>query len=778
MKTCPLRHPQPLAMPCVMPRPDFASLRLAMAMTLASFVSSVVLGLATVEARGDEASEAKTVTSQSPQDSLDWPFWRGPRYDGVSSETGLIDRFDAAGGEGSNVLWKREDLGTRSTPIAMGGKLYVLARADRGSDIEGEKVVCLDAMTGATLWENRFNVWLSDVPDTRVAWSSVVGDPETGNVYALGVCGYFQCLEGNTGKTLWSVPMHERFGLLTTYGGRTTFPVICEDLVIASGILIGWGEMARPAFRLVAFDKRTGEVMWYNGTLDNPYDTVYSAPTVTVLDGQKAIVCGSGDGHVWAFQPRTGRPIWRYEISRRGLNISPLVVGDTVYMGHSEENEVGTAMGTVIAINGAGQGDISKTGERWRVFELMMGKSSPVLWENRLYCVSDQAKLHVLDADTGEAIGKRPIALGRMMRSSPLIADGKLYAVSASGDWFIFRLASGESLELLSKGRFPGNQECDASPICSHGCVYMTTSGGIYCLRDPDQTPGVEARPAEPAEASLADQVPAQVQVVPAEVLLRSGESQVFRTRVFNARGQFLQETAATYSVAGAGTIDAEGIFHAGDEAEHRSAIISATVGELVGQARVRIVPPLPWQFTFDNLSDPPVTWVGARYRHVIREEDGNRVMVKVTTVPKGTRSRCWFGPTDLSDYTIEAEVRGAVADGKMPDIGIVAQGYTLDLQGASQKLQIRSWDAQLRMAKTIDFAWQPNTWYVMKLRAENQHAKAVLRGKVWPRDQTEPAEWTIYAEDKSPNVAGSPGLFGNANDAEITLDNLKVYNN
>ena len=108
-------------------------------------------------------------------------------------------------------------------------------------------MVCVDAATGETIWENSFNVWLSDVPDTRVGWSSVVGDPVTGNVYALGVCGYFQCINGETGETIWSVPMHEHFGLLTTYGGRTNFPVIFEDLVFISGVIIGWGEMAHPA---------------------------------------------------------------------------------------------------------------------------------------------------------------------------------------------------------------------------------------------------------------------------------------------------------------------------------------------------------------------------------------------------------------------------------------------------------------------------------------------------------------------------------------------------
>ncbi len=203
-------------------------------------------------------------------DPLDWPYWRGANFDSTSPETGLVDDFDPKGGDGSNVLWKRDDMGTRSTPIVMNGKLYVLARADAGTDREGERVVCLDAATGETLWENRFNVWLSDVPDTRVAWSSVVGDPETGNVYALGVCGYFQCLDGNTGKTIWSNPMHEFFGMITTYGGRTNFPVIADDLVIVGGVMTNWGEMAKPAHRLVAFDKRTGEMVWFNGTAIGP----------------------------------------------------------------------------------------------------------------------------------------------------------------------------------------------------------------------------------------------------------------------------------------------------------------------------------------------------------------------------------------------------------------------------------------------------------------------------------------------------------------------------
>ncbi len=714
-------------------------------------------------------------------DPLDWTFWRGPSYNGTSVETGLIDDWDPRGGEGSNVAWRREDLGGRSTPIVMNGKIYLLARAEPETPREGERVLCLDAVTGKTIWENRFNVFLSDVPDTRVGWSSVSGDPETGYVYALGVCGYFQCLDGETGKVIWSVSMHERFGLLSTYGGRTNFPVICDDLVIISAIVIGWGDMAKPAHRFVGFDKRTGEVVWFNGTRLLPYDTTYSSPTVTTLKGQKALVFGSGDGDVWAIQPRTGKPIWNYSFSRRGLNVSPLVVGDRVFSGHSEENTEGTAMGAIVAIDASGKGNVTKSHELWKIPEMMMGKSSPIYHEGRLYCFDDRAKLHVLDAKTGEPVAKR-VALGTVMRPSPLMADGKIYICTANGRWYILQPDADKGVTKLNYGRLPRGEECHASPIVSHGRIYLHTTGALYCLVDESKKSGVaKSTSVTPKENPVADdQEVAHVQLVPADALLRPGQVQQYKVRLFNQAGQLLKQldSGVEFTLEGSGKIGSDGKYQAAAEAVHSATVVTARVGDLTGKARARIVPDLPWKFTFDGLNDPPITWVGARYRHVVREKDGSNVMVKITTIPKGTRSRCWFGHSELSNYTIEADVQGAVSNDKLPDIGLIAHGYTMDLQGENQRLQIRSWVPQLRMAKTIDFAWQPNQWYHMKFRAGVKDGKAVLQGKVWLRDKEEPAEWTIEASDDVPNLSGSPGLFGNAKDAEIYLDNVQVTEN
>lgn len=722
-------------------------------------------------------------------DPLDWPSWRGPEQNGISREVGLVYDWDL---KGKNLLWRKAEFGTRSTPIVMGGKLYALCRSEPETPREGERVVCLDAASGELLWENKFNVFLTDVPCERVGWSCVVGDPETRRIYAQGVCGYFQCIDGETGETIWSRSLSEEFGLVSTYGGRTNVPVVFEDLVLVSAVMTNWGEMAIPAHRFIAFDKMTGEPRWFNGTRLRPEDTTYSTPFLTVLGGQAAMVFGSSDGAVHAFQPRTGKPIWHYQLSPRGLNVSPVVDRGIVYIGQSEENRDDNTMGVVAAINGELEGDITERGELWRVKELLVGKSSPLVLGDRLYAADDANLLYVLDTRSGEVIARQKL-LGTIMRASLLYADGHIFACTTSA-WHVLEPTE-EGVKIVHRLRFPQQEEIHGSPIVSHGRIYLPTTGALYCIGKPGVQPAATARPEPPAELPVADQPqPAWLQLVPADSLIRPGEKLAFRTRLFNARGQFLREVPAEevqFSVDEGGQIDKAGLFTADSSAAHVGLTVTAKLGELTAQARVRIVPPLPWHFDFDDAAltpnpmskvpegEPPLTWIGARYRHKVRTLDGEQVMVKVTTIPKGTRSQSWMGQADLHDYTIQADLRGASKDGKLPDMGVIAQRYSLELMGNAQELRIRSWTSQLnRFSKTIPFPWKADVWYTTKFRASVEDGVAVLRGKVWPRGEPEPMDWTIEAVDEAPNVVGSPGLFGNASDAEIYIDNISVTPN
>ena len=112
----------------------------------------------------------------------DWPEMRGPNRDGISTETGLPEKWAL---NGENFLW-RAPYGGRSTPIVMGNRVYVQNPVGRGAELQ-ERVMALDADTGKLVWEYKFNIFQSDVPPHRVGWASPAADPETGNVYALGV---------------------------------------------------------------------------------------------------------------------------------------------------------------------------------------------------------------------------------------------------------------------------------------------------------------------------------------------------------------------------------------------------------------------------------------------------------------------------------------------------------------------------------------------------------------------------------------------------------------
>jgi hypothetical protein len=194
----------------------------------------------------------------------------------------------------------------------------------------------------------------------------------------------------------------------------------------------------------------------------------------------------------------------------------------------------------------------------------------------------------------------------------------------------------------------------------------------------------------------------------------------------------------------------------------------------------VRIIPPLPWKFDMEGLTDAPITWIGARYRHQLRKgPDGNSYLAKITTIPKGTRSRASMGPSDLHDYTIQADMLPHELDRKLPDMGLIAQGYTFEVSGERDLLHIGSWISHdKRYFATKEFKMEPDNWYTLKLQAANVDGKAIVKAKVWKKADKEPTEWTLELTDPQPNKVGAPGLFGNATNAEVFIDNVAVTPN
>lgn len=701
--------------------------------------------------------------------------------DGHAHQSNLPESWSP---RGENLLWRNEDLATRSTPIVLKGKMYVVCRAFPETTREAEKTVCFDPRTGEILWESLHNVFLSDAPAERVGWSSPVGDPETGNVYKLSVGCLFQCLNGETGEVLWQRSLLEEYGMLSTYGGRTNFPVVFEDLVIISGVHTGWGDTALPAQRMMAFDKHSGEMVWMMSTEPRPEDTTYSTPVFAVLDGEQAMVFGAADGCVYAVQPRTGNVIWKHQASPRGISTTPLVDQDgIVYCGHAEQNAHDrTILGALFAFDGNTRGEIREEDLLWKIPAFGAGRSAPLKVGDRLYAVNNGGGMIIVDAKTGKEIAQRK--LGRIMFSSLLYGDGKIYATESTGRVYIFSVTD-DGLEVLSQNRMNDGSEIFGSPIAYDGRIYVPTNVAMYCIGSENS----ESRPTElpePKPVAPGDQPEqvAHIQVTPVQWMASAGDKTPIEVRAFNAAGHRLETPAEIrFEVAGGGELQ-NGTYQAPELEQAAGIKVTATHGELRSAANFRVYPPLPWSFDFSD-GKVPVTWTGATYRHQPKEiGDGEFGLVKVSTIPKGTRSQAWIGPTDMSGYTVQADFyatdrRGPAASETLPDMGLINQRYTLDMQGP-QRLQIRSWTSRLdlRFAKTIDFSWQPKTWYTMKFQAENGDDEVTLRGKVWPRGESEPQDWMIEATDVTPNLHGSPGLFGNSTTAEFYIDNVSVIAN
>ncbi len=762
----------------------------------------------------DRSTVAKS--EKSEVDPMDWPNWQGPEQNRISRETGLIDHWHweaDKSDKNENVLWSHEDIAGRCTPIVMRGKLYTICRYLPGQKHEQEQTVCLDAATGEVVWRTLHNMFLSDVPAERMGWASPVGDPTTGRVYAYGSNGLLQCLDGETGKTIWSRSMLEEFGFLSVFGGRTNFPVIFEDLLIVSSVNTDWGERASPAHRFLALDKNTGEIRWYNpGTTERPEDTTFSTPYRGVVNGQMQLIEGSSDGSVWGFQPRTGRPLWSYKMSRRGLSCSPSLSGDTIYMAQNEENLDNFSTGMVAAFSVKTDGAfkdqpivLGKKNDIWKLPGKMINKStqcSPLLFEDRLYAPDNASNFYVIDAKKGKLLQKVKLT-GDETVGSPLMADGKIYLCTTTG-WHVLR-PTAKGVEVVDQFRLEGVGEALGSPIVSHGRIYLPTTERLFCLGKKDSVPAAKPLPATAIDekgADLAlegDKQPAQVQIVPADVLLKPGEKQQYHLNFFDEHGRPAKSDAeATFELKGPGQIDKSGLYTAAEGDAHTATAVTVKVGDLVGHTRLRVVPALPWKFDFQKTAltpnprtkipegVPSQTWIGLNYRHVIRDVEGRKVMVKINTIPKGTRSQGWMGPDDLHDYTIQADAEATTSRPDDPasglaDIGLIAQRYTLVLMGADQQLQIRYWPPQIhtQFSKTVPYSWKDKVWYTIKFQASNEDGKAMLKGKVWPRDEKEPEAWSIEATDDLPNLQGSPGLFGDtSNKGEFYFDNIQVFAN
>ena len=535
-------------------------IRLAPSIALAVATSLCLAQAAKKPLKGQSAVETAPAKSGT---ITGWLSWRGPSQNGTSPETGLPDKVDAKA-----PLWTANFPG-QSSPVIANGRLYINGYTGDGPDLR-EGVTCFDAETGKVIWQHLENDFLSDIIYLRYATGSPTVDAETGNVYVQGTQGMLTCFSAE-GKVLWQRSLGEEYGRLTFPNGRTATPVVDRELVITRGITSGWGAAGPAADRLLAFDKKTGELVWLSSPADRPQDPTFSPLQMSWFDGKRVFFTACGDSSVACVNARTGDPIFRFSAAKAGakggINGGVLRYKDSLIVAHESENvdtsEVGrTSLYRIPAPDEKPKAVIAsgyaippgmnifspKELEQWRNPLGNLG-SSPALAGDTLYEVTGVGEFAAVNAVTGEVKWKKKLG-PEQRQSSPFVADGKVYvafyiagsdANAAGGDnevgngeLYIFKPGEKDA-EVLSRTKLTGR--CFGSPIAYNGKLYVQTDKMLYAFGKTGDNASAksvvwkdEGWPEKAGE-------PAKLQIIPNESLLRPGQSAKLRVRALDANG-------------------------------------------------------------------------------------------------------------------------------------------------------------------------------------------------------------------------------------------------
>jgi outer membrane protein assembly factor BamB len=730
-----------------------------------------------------------------------WLNWRGPQQNGVSpGKARLPDKLDP---KGPNLRWSYKVKGA-GTPVIADGRVYAFGFYGETKDVE-ETLICLDVKTGRKLWEHRFRDYLSDTTYNRYAIGAPVVDAETGNVYLESTCGELFAWNRD-GKLLWKHAMQEEFGRLTFPNGRTGALVVEENLVITDGITSNWGTDGAGRNRFYAFDKKTGELVWYSTPGIQPIDSTFATPVYGNIGEQRVFYQGTGCGNIVCVNARTGEPVWRFHLSGSGVNADVILAApDKLIAVHGKENLDATHHGRLVMLKiptayptGPKPVVLGKESEIWRNDDFVAFSSSPILVNNRVYSTIATGSLVCADATTGKTLWSEKLAPDQL-HASPAYADGKMYVPMLNGTVHVLDV-SGDKPRTLSVNEMGAS--CLGAPSFYGDAVFIFTKEALFCFGPKASAASVEPTQTVAAMAPSKDPI-TQIQIVPAEFAIIPGQSVKFTVWGLDAAGRrvkqvsnetkfekFIPPTAQVKSEVD-GTIDGN-VLHTTAASNISAGAFKATWNNLSATSRGRIVAGPGYKENFDamplgqknefgeDVGFPPLPWLGARVKWHVLEKDGTKVAANRLDVILFQRTMNFIGKPDMKGYTLEADVMTDGTRRIMSTVGLVNQRYVIALTGNSRILEVTS--NHERVKESVPFDAQPNVWYHLKTRVDQDKSGpgGVVRAKLWERGKPEPDKWTIEVKQPQIHQEGSPGVFAFSPQSQkrVFIDNLSITAN
>ncbi|MCI0691965.1 PQQ-like beta-propeller repeat protein [candidate division KSB1 bacterium] len=388
----------------------------------------------------------------------DWPQWRGPNRDGISTETGLLKSWPA---NGPKIFWKKAIGDGFSAVSVVGDRLYTAYTVG-----DNEVLFCLNANDGNERWRFRLNKNFIDEYGNGPRATPTV---DNGVVYAMGSFGMLYALEAINGRKRWEVDLHKEFGhpKQRNYGnaeqgadrGYSSSPLIEGDLLITN---VG----RQPSKTIVAFNKHTGKLIWTSQTAER----TFASPIAASTHGKRHLIGFTGEAVV-GLSPQDGKELWKFPWSNLYyLNIATPVFlpPDKVFV------SCGFDQGAVLLkISSTGNGWTAQ--KVWSTRRLKNELSSSIFYQDHLYGF-DNTVLKCLDAGAGEEKWRT----GGLGQGSLILADQHLIVLSEKGELALIEATPSAYKEKARAQILSG--KCWTMPVLAGGKLYLRNQKEMVCL--------------------------------------------------------------------------------------------------------------------------------------------------------------------------------------------------------------------------------------------------------------------------------------------------------
>lgn len=377
----------------------------------------------------------------------DWPFFRGPNYNGVSAETGWNAKF----GSSPKVAWKK-NVGKGASGFVVVGNRAITMGNRNNEDV----VSCFNPDDGSELWAFKYPCRFASRSFEGGTASTPTVDGES--VYTLSYDGQINCIKLSDGKSVW------KKNAVREYSGKPpSWKYAGSPLVMGNLVIFDIGGSGNST---LALDKATGKKVWGSGSEQAGYAT----PIPFKIGKSRGVLVFKGKQLI-ALNAANGQKLWSMDwITSYNVNASSPTVTDNQFF--------------VSSGYGGGRGALFPLTSKlpqplWTNRGIKTKMSSCAIYQDHVYGVSEQGgRLMCMSMKKGgQTVWKeRGFGGGTMM-----IAGGKLVVLSSTGELVIAE-ASPAGFKPLSRARVLGGR-CWVNPVLANGRIYCKNNkGDLVCL--------------------------------------------------------------------------------------------------------------------------------------------------------------------------------------------------------------------------------------------------------------------------------------------------------